>query len=310
MKRLVDIRGIITVLNTPFTSDDAIDITAIKRNVQEAIDAGVAGFLVPAMASEVDKLSDAERGAMIVATLDVARGKVPVIGGASAPTAEARAKYAKAAIDAGCDGVLASIPYQDDAQYTRDVEALARLDPGFLMLQDWATAGNGIPVPLVAKLFESVDAFKALKIEVPAAGLKYTRVREATGGQLHLSGGWAVMQLIEGLDRGLHAFMPTGLHWTYTRIYDLYQAGNRSAARELFNKILPVLAFSNQHLDVSIHFFKRLLHRQGFYPTTRAREPIIPFDEVHERIAKELVDHAIIVEQTAKHASRSRSGDA
>jgi len=64
------------------------------------------------------------------------------------------------------------------------------------------------------------------------------------------------MQMIEGLDRGLHAFMPTGMHWTYARIYKLYQDGKRADARVLFNKVLPILAFSNQHLDVSIHFFK------------------------------------------------------
>jgi dihydrodipicolinate synthase/N-acetylneuraminate lyase len=308
MKELLGIRGIITVLNTPFTLGNEIDIDALKRNVQEAIDAGVAGFLVPAMASEVDKLSDAERDAMIAATLDVARGKVPVIGGASASTAEARARHAKAIIDAGCDGVLASIPYQDEMQYTRDVRALAKLDPPFIMLQDWASTGNGVPVQLIARLFEEIDAFKALKVEVPTAGIKYTQVYGATGGRLHLSGGWAVMQLIEGLDRGLHAFMPTGLHWTYARIYSLYQAGKRVAARDLFNKILPVLAFSNQHLDVSIHFFKRLLHEQGFYPTTRVREPIMPFDAVHEKIAKELVNHAILVEQEAKGAVKAHKG--
>ncbi len=309
MKELLGIRGIVTVLNTPFTDGDEVDIDALKRNVREAIAAGVAGFLVPAMASEVDKLTDAERGGMIAATLDVARGKVPVIGGASAPTAEARSRYAKAIIDAGCDGVLASIPYLDDLQYTREVRALAKLDPPFLMLQDWATVGNGVPVPLIARLFEDIDAFRALKIEVPAAGIKYTQVYGATGGRLHLSGGWAVVQMIEGLDRGLHAFMPTALHWTYSRIFKLYQAGKRAEARGLFNKILPVLAFSNQHLDVSIHFFKRLVHEQGIYPTSRVREPIMPFDAIHEKTAADLVNHAILVELEAKGASKPRKGD-
>jgi dihydrodipicolinate synthase/N-acetylneuraminate lyase len=306
MKELLAIRGIITVLNTPFTADDKIDTDALKRNVQEAIKAGVAGFLVPAMASEVERLSDAERATLIGTTLDVAKGKVPVIGGASAPTAEARARYAKSIIEAGCDGVLASIPYQNDQQYTNDVAALAKLNPPFIMLQDWATTGNGVPVHLIARLFETIEPFRALKIEVPTAGIKYTQVYGATGGKLHLSGGWAVMQMIEGLDRGLHAFMPTGLHWTYTRIFKLYQGGKRAEARALFNKIVPVLAFSNQHLDISIHFFKRLLHEQGIYPTTRVREPITPFDAIHERIATELVDLAILVEQEAKGASKSK----
>ena len=65
----------------------------------------------------------------------------------------------------------------------------------------------------------------------------------------------------------------------------LHQAGRRAEARALFDRVLPVLAFSNQHLDISIHFFKRLLHAQGIYPTPNVRPPILSFYEQHARIA-------------------------
>jgi 4-hydroxy-tetrahydrodipicolinate synthase len=87
--------------------------------------------------------------------------------------------------------------------------------------------------------------------------------------------------------------MPTALHPVYTRIYALYSSGDRTGAVMLFRRLLPVLAFSNQHLDISIHFFKRLLHRQGLYPTPRVRDPILAFDSYHERIADELIDYAL-----------------
>ena len=64
-------------------------------------------------------------------------------------------------------------------------------------------------------------------------------------------------------------------------------------ARTLFEQLLPILAFANQHLDISIHFFKRLLHRQGIYATERVREPILPFDAVHEKVAQELIGRVI-----------------
>ncbi|MNG17470.1 hypothetical protein D3C84_1014590 [compost metagenome] len=98
-------------------------------------------------------------------------------------------------------------------------------------------------------------------------------------------------QFIEGLDRGIHAFMPTGMHELYTAIYRLYSEGNRAEAVHLFYRLLPVLAFANQHLDVSIHFFKRLLYKQGIYSTPHVREPILPFDHHHERVADELITY-------------------
>jgi 4-hydroxy-tetrahydrodipicolinate synthase len=129
-------------------------------------------------------------------------------------------------------------------------------------------------------------------VEVVPAGRKYTEVLEATDGRLHVSGGWAVMQMIEALDRGVHAFMPTALHEAYVRIYALHRMGCRDEARTLFNRLLPVLAFSNQHLDISLHFFKRLLHAQGIYATSAVREPVLPFDAYHERVAEELIAYA------------------
>jgi len=286
MKTLLDMRGIVTVLNTPFLDDDAIDREGLNANVAQAIDAGVAGFLVPAMAAEVGKLSITER-------IELVETVLAVIGGASADTHEARLDMARRLIGLGCDGVLVSIPYTDESQYRRDVEAVAALDPPFLMLQDWDANGYGVPVSVIVRLFEDVEAFRCLKVEVVPAGVKYSAVLEATGGRLHVSGGWAVMQMIEALDRGVHAFMPTGMHAIYTRIFALYHEGERDAARALFNRLLPVLAFSNQHLDISIHFFKRLLCRQGVYATPRVREPILPFDAFHERMADELIEYVL-----------------
>lgn len=94
--------------------------------------------------------------------------------------------------------------------------------------------------------------------------------------------------------------MPTALHDVYVRIYELHSAGLRGAAQDLFNQVLPILAFSNQHLDTSIHFFKRLLFAQGIYPTPSVRQPILPFDKMQERIADELIDRAQTLERSVR----------
>ena len=161
------------------------------------------------------------------------------------------------------------------------------------MLQDWDANGHGIPVELISELFLELETFKCLKIEVVPAGTKYSEVYKKTKGLLHLSGGWAVSQMMEGLERGVHAFMPTGMHEIYCKIYTLYIKGDIIKARSLFEELLPVLSFSNQHLDISVHFFKRLLWKQGIYSNQSVRKPILPFDQIHEKEADRLINKVI-----------------
>lgn len=303
MKECLPLRGIVTVLNTPFTATDELDAGALRLHVRVALAAGVTGFLAPAMASEVDKLSPAERDLLVNTVLDEVSGRAVVIGGASAATSTERVGLARQLVAAGCDGVLISVPYENDDQYARAVHEVADTAPPFLMLQDWDPRGYGVPVATLVKLFETVEAVRAVKVEVVPAGRKYSELLAATGGRLHVSGGWAVMQMIEALDRGVHAFMPTALHTLYVRIYQLHTAGNRPAAVNLFNELLPILAFANQHLDLSIHFFKHLLFAQGIYPTPAVRPPILPFDAVHARVAQELIARACALETEATAGS-------
>ncbi len=301
-KTLYPLFGIITVLNTPFTDADAVDLLALRRHVDAAIAADVAGFLVPAMAAEVYKLTERERRLMVETVVEASAGRVPVIGGAGAGDADQRLRVARDILAAGCPNLLLQIPFTSAQAYREDVLRVAELGPELLMLQDWDFGGGGLPLGLICDLFEEVEAFRCLKIETTPAGPKYTAVLEATGGRLHVSGGWAVSNMLEAYERGVHAFMPTGLHELYTLIDLLYRRGDVAGATWWFEKTLPILAFSNQHLDISIHFFKRLLHRQGIYPTAHVRQPILPFDAYHERRADVLIPYALELMAQAANA--------
>jgi 4-hydroxy-tetrahydrodipicolinate synthase len=287
-------------LNTPFNTDNTIDFSALRKNVLYALDAGVAGFLVPAMASEVYKLSEKERTEMVAAVLETVNSKVPVIAGAGETDLVKSKRLISEYIRLGCKNVLFQIPFQNENQFKKHFFELAETGPGMIMLQDWDASCYGLPDHLILELFESVETFRCLKVETVPAGVKYSRILELTNGQLNISGGWAVSQMIEGLKRGVHAFMPTGMHRIYCEIYRLWKKGNEAEAEAKFQKILPVLAFSNQHLDISVHFFKRLLFKQGIYPTDLVREPILPFDQIHREIADKHIETIIKLENLIK----------
>jgi 4-hydroxy-tetrahydrodipicolinate synthase len=300
MKELFPLAGIVTVLNTPFDTKGNIDLPSLRKHVQYALRAGVAGFLVPALASEVATLSLSERLQMVATVTEEVAGKVPVFAGAGEQDIEKRKTIAKEYLAMGCRNILFQIPFETEDKFKSQFYELADYGVETIMLQDWSANGYGLPDDLILELFENVAAFRCLKVETVPAGVKYSRLLNITEGRLHLSGGWAVTQMIEGLRRGVHAFMPTGLHKTYCAIYQYFKTGELARAEELFRKLLPVLAFSNQHLDISIHFFKRLLYRQGIYSTPNVRASLLPFDAIHEEIADKLIERVVALEGEIK----------
>ena len=300
MKKLFPLHGIVTVLNTPFDQNNTIDFSALKLNVDNALAAGVAGFLVPAMASEVQKLSHEEKLSMVETVLQRVEGKVPVFAGTASNSVDESEKILKSFVELGCQHVLIQLPFSSEKQFRNDFLQLANCGPNVIMLQDWDASGYGLPDHLITDLFEEVQPFRCLKVETNPAGIKYSNMLRLSNGKLNVSGGWAVTQMPEGLKRGVHAFMPTGMHWIYTKIFRDFQEGNVNKAVSLFNELLPVLAFSNQHLDISIHFFKRLLWKQGIYPTPNVRQPILPFDEIQLEIADSLIEKVMMMEERIK----------
>jgi 4-hydroxy-tetrahydrodipicolinate synthase len=297
---IFDLNGVVAVINTPYTPENRIDFDSIKRYIDDAISSGVSGFLVPAMAAEVNKLTEDERRSIVKLVIDHTNKRVPIIGGASSLSQNERIKYIHELEEMGCGAVLVSIPFEDELKYKNLINEISREISTILVIQDWDFHGFGIPVKVIVDLYEQIELFKSLKVEVTPAGKKYSDVLAATNGKLHVSGGWASSQMIEALDRGVHTFMSTIMHKFYKTIFDYHQSGDREKAKELFRKIVPILAFSHQHLDISIHFNKRYNYKKGIFKTDRTRDPIIPFDDYHKRVADELIQLAIDMDTEQK----------
>jgi dihydrodipicolinate synthase/N-acetylneuraminate lyase len=287
------LNGVVGVMNTPFTPANEIDRDSIYRYIDYYIAHGVSAFLVTAMASEVQKLTFEERILISGTAVERTAGKVPVIAGIAAATQKQRLQLTQKYMELGCDGIMVSIPYSRDKAFVEQINEISGKVDGLLMVQDWDFENIGIPLEIILDLYNRLENFECLKVEVKPAGIKYSSVIEATKGKLNVSGGWASSQMIEGLDRGVNAFMATILPDVYCEIYRLHRSGKRAQALELFNKIIPVLAFSHQHIDISLHFNKRLVHAQGLFATAAVREPVLPFDNFHIRIADELIKQAL-----------------
>jgi dihydrodipicolinate synthase/N-acetylneuraminate lyase len=286
-------RGIIPSLNTPFDADDRVDETGVARLTERSIASGAVGLLIVAVAGEQASLSRAEKERVARIVVEVTAGRIPVIVSVTSPDVAESEALAGLARRLGADAICCQVPSGlSGAGLETAMSRIAAAGPDLLMIQDLDWSGGGLPLPEIARLFERLPAFRCLKVETLPAGPKYTRVLEATGGRLHVSGGWAAMQMPDALARGVHAFMPTCVDAVYVAIYEAHRRGDRETARRLFERLLPIVAFSHQHIDVSIRFFKRLRHAEGLFATDRCRLPP-PLDAVQQAEAERMVQRAI-----------------
>ncbi|MGI9167612.1 MAG: dihydrodipicolinate synthase family protein [Pyrinomonadaceae bacterium] len=301
-KERYELRGIAVSLNTPFDENYHIDFQSLEKLIDLHLSEGAVGFLTTAHAAEAFDLTLDERIDLIRCVRDYTSGRAQVIAGTTARDERESLIAAEAAIKAGCDGVLIEVPemHRKDLRATLGFcESSASLGMPMLMIQDLDWTGSGLAVDIITELFERIEVFKCLKIEVNPSGPKYSAVLKATGGHLHVSGGWASLQMLEALDRGVSVFMPSAMTGLFAQVMNCHQRGDREAARAWFHSTLPVLAFTRQHLDVSIHFHKRLFHRRGVFSTPNVRKRAIPYDAHHERCGEELIAYLDNIEKRA-----------
>jgi len=303
-------RGIVPLFETPFLENGAIDYESLPKLIEYSIAAGgVNGLTAPLMASEVVALTKEEREQIVTVAASAIAGRVPFIVGATSEDREVCRFFAKLTEKVAAAYLVAvpnSLYGQTDAllSYFRSIVAASSAP---LIIQDLQWNGPGMDLDTIRRLCDELPTLAGLKIETVPAGTKYTAVREAFGPDFYISGGWAVPQLIEALDRGVDAMIPEcALTPVYGAIYREYSAGNRDEAIRIFRELIPVLVFSNQELYHSIAFFKRMLTRKGLLKTAAMRSPGYSWDRYNLRVADEVIDYYFALE--ARISKRGPAG--
>lgn len=283
----VALRGIVPSLNTPFAADGALDLAGLRRTVDHIVDSGCAGILALAVAAEIRALSPDEADLAGAAVVERAAGRIPVILGASAEDQAERLRRAARARALGADAVLCQSPPARDAAERADLlAAVADAGPDLFMLQDLDWSGPGLAIAEIVALAEAIPRFRCLKVEVVPAGPKYSAVLAATRGRMHVSGGWAVAHMMDALARGVHAVMTTEMEPIYVAIERRFRQGRVAEATALFERLLPVLVFTHQSLDVSIRFHKTQRRIHGLFATDACRPPTAALDSVQRAEAE------------------------
>ncbi len=132
------LQGVFTALVTPFTADASkVDWEAFERHVEAQIAGGVSGLVPCGTTGESPTLAIQEHGEVIRRTVQVTRGRVPVLAGAGTNSTHETLELVAAATAAGADGVMLVSPYYNkpsQAGLMRHVETVAQATPLPLVL--------------------------------------------------------------------------------------------------------------------------------------------------------------------------------
>jgi len=100
-----------TALVTPFRHDGSLDEPALRALIKRQIEAGI-DFLVPCgTTGESPTLTHQEHLRVVEITVELAKGKVPVLGGAGGYNTAEVIALARELVDLGVDGILSVTPY-------------------------------------------------------------------------------------------------------------------------------------------------------------------------------------------------------
>ncbi|MDR5825869.1 4-hydroxy-tetrahydrodipicolinate synthase [Caballeronia sp. LZ043] len=105
------LKGMYPAFPTPFTADGAIDTERLHALVDTLIANGATGLVPVGGTGEYTALSPAERTLVVRATVEAARGRVPVVAGVVSPGYAEALDAGQAFVDAGAAALLLVTPF-------------------------------------------------------------------------------------------------------------------------------------------------------------------------------------------------------
>ncbi|MEU3956687.1 5-dehydro-4-deoxyglucarate dehydratase [Streptomyces achromogenes] len=181
------LKGILFFPVTPFREDGSIDTAKLSDHLRAGIESGAGGVFAACGTGEFHALDPAEFASVVRTAVRVAAGRVPVFAGAGGPLPLAR-QYARAAEEAGADGLLLMPPYlvagppAGLVAYVREVVAAGSLP---VIVYQRGTARFDVPAAVEVARLPRVVGLKdgTGDLDLLARIVTAVRTDPATGGR-------------------------------------------------------------------------------------------------------------------------------
>lgn len=253
--------GIHCVLYALFDAEERLDRAAMAAQVNRVISAGVDGVTVLGLATEVAKLTAAERRAVIDWAAEDVAGRVPLsvtVAGNSVAEQVALARHAEAA---GADWLILQPPMAGSYGAGEYLDFFARV--GAAVTRPWAVQnapaylGRGLSASDLAALRARAPGLTHLKAESPA--MEISRLIEVAGADMTVLNGRGGLEFTDNLRAGCAGFVlaPDVVDHAVV-MHRLWQEGETEAAEQAYRAVLPAITFVMQSIEHLICYGKRL----------------------------------------------------
>ena len=285
-------RGVYTILVTPFDGQGGVDEESLRRLVDFNLDAGVHGIGV-ALGSEVFKLSEAEREQVTRIVVNQTRGRVPVVINTGAAGTDLAVHYSLAAEANGADALMVIPPTFVPAGPEAVVEYYGAISEAVdipIFVQD--TSAAHVSAGLGLQIARACENVRYIKVESSPTTVKVGDMVASAGDMLTVFGGAGGGYFIEEMRRGSAGTMPgCSQPEAFVEVWNLFQGGDEDGAREVFDRrIAPVNRIAGQGLDAFYHVHKEVLKQRGVIREAAVRRPTTPIDALTRRELQQVID--------------------
>jgi 4-hydroxy-tetrahydrodipicolinate synthase len=293
--------GVFPVLCTPFreTVESAapggvrsvVDLESLDPLVDFTLASGADGLTLGGVASEVHKLADEERRAIVERVLARVAGRAPVWVGTSHQSTELVLAHSLHAQSRGAAGVMVMPPFVSRPSLAALATFFRELDDALdvpVMIQDAPLfSGLHLPSEWLVEVAAKSRNVRAVKVEAPPTSPKIAQIarlakadtKRRSGFELALFGGLGGANLVSELHHSASGTLPGSAYPELAvAIVAKFSAGDVEGAAELERAAAPLVRFVGQSVEWSYHAYKRVLVRRGVLKGASVRRPTIGFD--------------------------------
>ena len=275
-------RGVFPIAPTTFDDRGELDFESQGRVVDYLVDAKVDGICILANYSEQFALDDDERERLMIAMLDRAAGRIPIIVTTSHFSSRLAAERSRRAQDAGAAMVMLMPPYHgttlraDEAGVYDFFRVVADAIDIPIMIQDAPMSGTILSAPFLARLATEIPEILYLKVEMPGAANKLRELIRLAGPAIDGPfDGEESITLIPDLDAGATGTMPSAaIPDVLGRVVHLFLHGHRDEAIARYERYLPLINYENK--QCGLRATKALMQEGGIICSDAVRHPTPP----------------------------------